>query len=240
MNQGIYRRDRKYNMSWMDSMFHTKNTKKERDVVTGKPIAVNSSRGNLRSQENPGVGYDTFDVVFNREWYGNLGNYISTTYKPKEEVKVEKEYKETIPNTIGCYLVPKDGNLIYCNICTKSQGHIADIFAGPTWNCQIQTIGGMNSILENYSTQQAIEILAHTWNNFKRKTELLVDIPEKDCNSLELIFGPTDILFKSPYINNTGTPMCMYLLQIKTVLKRNNMVVDEIQYSKELGRYLYV
>lgn len=99
---------------------------------------------------------------------------------------------------------------------------ISTIYRAPTSNCQIYSIGGIQEILSKKdSTFDILKII----QNKISKTQLLVDIYDNKeeengdyySKAIESIFKEEDIIFKTPYINNTGSTMTMYLLHTRNL-----------------------
>jgi len=130
--------------------------------------------------------------------------------KPVKKVKLEVTVKETSYDIYECG--------------TKSLGRLCSVYPSPTNNCQIQSISGIDYVLANLNTEDTITFLHEVYENTAMKTLFLVDVSSPYLKRIEAIFEPSEMLVKAPYINNTGSSMCLYLLQIKQMLERRDLI----------------
>lgn len=140
----------------------------------------------------------------------NTGNYILA-----EPVNKEDDRLGTVVKIDTVHRV---------NMSTKAMGGVSEIHTSPTGNCQIQSISNFYIMLKNYNNADCLHLLAQGWRGSERKTQLLIDIPENFSNRVEEMFQRKEIIFKKAYKNNTGTKMKMYLVQMRKMLERNNLV----------------
>lgn len=202
--------ERKYGWDWSAPFLNRRTTDQER--------ARRASEAALHRAQVLGMSSNT--VSFPPPLYfGTSGSSIQS-----EETKGKVIEEEYLSNS-NTQLVKEQGS--GWGIKTKAQGIISNIYPNPTGNCQIQCISSFMNILA-LPKKEAIEVIAYAWNNSQRKTELLVDIPESYCNKLEAIFSKEqeDIILKAPYINNTKTLMCIYLVQVRNMLDREGLIIE--------------
>lgn len=103
---------------------------------------------------------------------------------------------------------------------TKAQGNIAHFYEDPTGNCQIQTIAYFKNLLIHTNLEDTKELIWKFWENSSMKTMLLVDLEMGFTNKMKELFTTEEIVIEAPYHNNTGTEMCIWLVQVKEMLRR--------------------
>lgn len=123
----------------------------------------------------------------------------------------------------------------FYSVRTKAQGSIAKLYADPTGNCQIQCMSTFCNILA-LPREEAMKVIAYTWNNSMRKTLLLVDIPKSSMACMKNIFIDSEIVVEAPYVNNTKSNMCLYLVQIEQMLNRESLIIAD---SSKLQTVIY-
>lgn len=96
----------------------------------------------------------------------------------------------------------------YPHIFSSFNGNVI-ITKSPLMNCQTYSIGGMCSLLD---CNDNIEILKDIQNLIK-KSQLLIDINQIYEDKLNKIFKKEDFIFKTEYVNSTGSKMIMCLIK---------------------------
>lgn len=89
------------------------------------------------------------------------------------------------------------------------------VTSSPFHNCQIYTIGGMSSILEDGYYQHHVKDILKEIQSHIDKSRLLIDIYNTTSNHriISSIFSEEDVVFRQDYQNNTTSQMSVYLLR---------------------------
>jgi hypothetical protein len=159
--------------------------------------------------------------------------------RPNQEVSKEPDWGIGSRMTIGGVVIEKpvekkefkypepEANITTVSVVSirnNAMGHLATVFPDPTGNCQIQSISNFHNILDIKDRNDCLKYLATAWDKSSRKTELLIDIDQKYEKIMLELFMPEEILVQANYKNNTNSLMCIWLVQIKYMLERNNLV----------------
>lgn len=112
-------------------------------------------------------------------------------------------------------------------VSTAAQGTFGYIIRSPFGNCQISTFNNFQGVLSNFSGKELKAVLRSIYPK-SDKTSLLVDISTGYSGKLEKEFNKDEIKFKTPYTNNTGSNMCMYLLHFQNYIIRINREEAEL------------
>lgn len=116
----------------------------------------------------------------------------------------------------------KEHNGNFLGVSTSAQGTFGYIVRAPFGNCQISLFNNFQGVLSNFSGKELRAVLRTIFAN-SGKTSLIVDINSGYCSKLEKEFnGLTEIKFKTPYTNNTGSSMCIHLLHFQNYVLRIN------------------
>lgn len=102
-----------------------------------------------------------------------------------------------------------------------------NIYLNPLHNCQIYSIGSFELLLGSEDTLDLNEYdytIEHTRDIISQihkitgKTQILIDVYDDHEERVDLIFKDnSDIIFKQPYVNATGSDMIMYLIRPRTL-----------------------
>lgn len=106
-------------------------------------------------------------------------------------------------------------------VTTKAGMGCGWVMKEPFGNCQICIIGAFNNLLTNLRTlEERQDALITIYKERAQKSELMIDVKSGFAKEIEELFLPKEIIFKTPYINNTGSSMIVYLLQYIKMIDR--------------------
>lgn len=148
------------------------------------------------------------------------GEYIPTEYKVAVKADIFKEEDLKVED-----IVDKGFNgtgWIY-KVRHKAMGDVLHIVSAPTANCQIQSIYNFSG-LQQYTDNDIITLLKVGWEGTQSKTLFLIDTYQSAEVLVRRLFEKDEILLQTNYLNNTGSNMCLWLVQIKSMLRRRNLI----------------
>lgn len=105
----------------------------------------------------------------------------------------------------------------------KAMGDVLHIMSAPTANCQIQSIYNFAG-LQQYTDNDIITLLKVGWEGTQSKTLFLIDTYQSAETLIRRLFENDEILTQTNYLNNTGSNMCLWLVQIKSMLRRRDLI----------------
>ena len=87
----------------------------------------------------------------------------------------------------------------------------------PFANCQVWTIGSMETIMEE---ENILDLIKALWIKCNRKNKLMINVYTKHDARVKELFGEENIVFKQEYNNTDSKVMNMYMINTGNLWKQ--------------------